>query len=84
MGVHGGPTEGALPSGAAAVAPEMAGEAPVTPDTAGDEAFPRRRWTAPGLRLARVTRVRLAGSARSAGPSAGDDALRHNRNDVTS
>ena len=46
--------EGALPSGAVPVVP-------VAPETAGDEAFPRRRWTAPGLRLARVTRGETGG-----------------------
>ena len=39
-----------------------------------DEAFPRRRCNAPGLRLARVRRVGLGGSPRSAGSLVGDGA----------
>src|SRR6266702_3462014 len=80
---HGGRAEGVLPSGAAPVGLVVSirsmglmgpGDGRGRPGTVGDEAFPRRCCNAPGLRLVRVRRVGLGGSARPAGSLVGDDA----------
>ena len=71
-------TEGALPSGAAPVAP-------VAPEIGrGMRRFRGDAGMRPDSGWRECVGVGLGGSARSAGPPVGDDALRHNRHDVTS